>query len=40
MLAAYFNFEIPIVLSLVIIVSILTISILSSLFIKEEKKET
>ena len=38
MLAAYFNFEIPIVLSLIIIISILIISILSSVFIKEENR--
>jgi tellurite resistance protein TerC len=40
MLAAYFNFEIPIVLSLVIIITILIISILASMVIKEEKRET
>ena len=34
MLMAFFNFEIPIVLSLIIIISILLISILSSVFIK------
>ena len=37
MLAAYFNFEIPIVLSLVIIISILLISILASVFIKKNE---
>jgi tellurite resistance protein TerC len=36
MLVAYFNFEIPIVLSLLIIVSILLISILSSVLIKKK----
>jgi hypothetical protein len=36
MLAAYFYFEIPIVLSLVIIISILLISILASVFIKTD----
>ncbi len=36
MLAAYFNFEIPIVLSLVIIVTILLVSILMSVIIKPE----
>jgi tellurite resistance protein TerC len=40
MLAAYFNFEIPIVLSLIIIVSILAISILSSVIIKEDDRKT
>jgi tellurite resistance protein TerC len=35
MLAAYFNFEIPIVVSLLIIVGILLISILASVFIKK-----
>ena len=40
MLAAYFNFEIPIVLSLVIIISILVISILSSVVLKEDDRET
>jgi len=40
MLAAYFNFEIPIVLSLVIIITILVISILASVVIKEENRET
>ena len=40
MLAAYFNFEIPIVLSLVIIITILVISILASVVIKEEDRET
>jgi tellurite resistance protein TerC len=39
MLAAYFNFEIPIVLSLVIIITILVISILASLVIKEGDRE-
>jgi hypothetical protein len=34
MLLAFFNFEIPIVLSLIIIISILLISILSSVFIR------
>ena len=37
MLAAYFNFDIPIVLSLIIIVGILTLSILASVFIKRGK---
>jgi len=37
MLAAYFNFEIHIVLSLVIIISILLISILASVIIKADK---
>jgi integral membrane protein, TerC family len=37
MLASYFHFEIPIVLSLVIIISILLISILASVFIKREQ---
>jgi tellurite resistance protein TerC len=37
MLLAYFSFEIPIVLSLIIIVSILLISILSSVFIKKKQ---
>jgi tellurite resistance protein TerC len=36
MLAAYFHMEIPIVISLTVIVSILVISILASLFIKEK----
>jgi len=36
MLLAYFNFEIPIVLSLIIIISILLISILSSVLIKKK----
>jgi tellurite resistance protein TerC len=36
MLAAYFNFDIPIVLSLIIIISILLISILSSVIFKEK----
>jgi tellurite resistance protein TerC len=40
MLAAYFSFEIPIVLSLVIIIAILVISILASVFIKEENQES
>jgi tellurite resistance protein TerC len=35
MLAGYFHFEIPIVVSLVVIISILLISILASVFIKE-----
>ena len=38
MLLAFFNLEIPIVLSLIIIISILLISILSSVFIKPEEK--
>jgi tellurite resistance protein TerC len=38
MLLAFFHFEIPIVLSLVIIISILLISILSSLFIKPKEE--
>jgi tellurite resistance protein TerC len=37
MLAAYFHFEIPILLSLGIIISILTVSILASVFIKKEE---
>jgi tellurite resistance protein TerC len=37
MLSAYFRFEIPIVTSLGIIISILTISILASVFIKKEE---
>lgn len=37
MLAAYFHFEIPIVISLTVIVSILLISILASVIIKEKK---
>jgi len=37
MLVAYFHFEIPIVLSLVIIISILLISILASVLIKKEQ---
>jgi len=39
MLLAYFNFEIPIVLSLLIIISILLISILASVFLKKENLE-
>jgi len=39
MLAAYFNFEIPIVLSLLIIVGILLISILASVFMKADNPE-
>jgi tellurite resistance protein TerC len=39
MLAAYFNFEIHIVLSLVIIISILVISILASVVIKEKDQK-
>ena len=38
MLVSYFHFEIPIVLSLVIIIFILLISILASVFIKREKQ--
>jgi tellurite resistance protein TerC len=38
MLAAYFKFEIPIVLSLLIIVGILLISIMASVFIKKEQE--
>lgn len=38
MLASYFHFEIPILLSLAIILSILLISILASVFIKEKDK--
>jgi tellurite resistance protein TerC len=38
MLLAFFSFEIPIVLSLIIIVSILLISILSSVLIKQDEK--
>ncbi|MBK7628461.1 MAG: TerC family protein [Bacteroidales bacterium] len=37
MLAAYFEFEIPIVLSLLVIISILVVSILASVVIKEKK---
>jgi tellurite resistance protein TerC len=37
MLLAFFNFEIPIVLSLITIISILLISILSSVFIRPRK---
>lgn len=37
MLAAYFNFEIPIVLSLLVIVSILTLSILASVLIRKKE---
>lgn len=37
MLAAYFEFEIPIVLSLFVIVGILTLSILASVIIREKK---
>jgi len=37
MLAAYFEFEIPIVLSLLVIISILVISILASVVLKEKK---
>jgi tellurite resistance protein TerC len=39
MLAAYFNFEIPILISLGVIVSILLISILASVVIKEKVEE-
>jgi tellurite resistance protein TerC len=39
MLAAYFTFEIPILLSLAIIISILTISILASVVIKNKNPE-
>lgn len=39
MLAAYFHFEIPILISLAIIVSILLISILASVIIKEKVEE-
>ncbi|HEX2969530.1 MAG TPA: TerC family protein [Bacteroidales bacterium] len=39
MLAAYFNFEIPILISLGIIISILLISILASVVIKEKKDQ-
>ncbi len=39
MLVSFFNFEIPIVLSLLIILGLLLISILASLIIKEEKPE-
>jgi len=39
MLAAYFNLEIPIVLSLVIIITILVISILASVVIKENDRK-
>jgi len=37
MLAAYFEFEIPIVLSLIVIVGILTLSILASVIIREKE---
>lgn len=37
MLAAYFNFEIPIVLSLLVIISILAFSILASVFIRKKE---
>jgi tellurite resistance protein TerC len=40
MLIAYFNFEIPIVLSLLIIISILLISILASVFIKNKTDQS
>jgi tellurite resistance protein TerC len=40
MLLAFFNFEIPIVLSLIIIISILLISILSSVLIRPGEKES
>jgi tellurite resistance protein TerC len=39
MLAAYFDFEIPIPVSLLVIISILMVSILASVFIKEKKEE-
>lgn len=39
MLASYFHFEIPIILSLAIILSILLISILASVIIKEKDKD-
>jgi tellurite resistance protein TerC len=39
MLMSFFNFEIPIVLSLIIIVSILLVSILSSVFIRPGEKQ-
>lgn len=39
MLAAFFNFEIPILLSLAIIILILAISILASIVIKEKKED-
>lgn len=38
MLLAFFHFEIPIVLSLIIIISILLISVLSSVFIKPREE--
>jgi tellurite resistance protein TerC len=38
MLAAYLKFEIPIVLSLIIIISILVMSILASVIIKEKTR--
>ena len=38
MLASFFHFEIPIVISLGIIISILLVSILASVFIKREEK--
>ena len=38
MLASYFHYEIPIITSLVIIISILLVSILASVFIKKEEK--
>jgi tellurite resistance protein TerC len=40
MLASYFHFELPIILSLTIIVSILLISILASLIIKKKESRT
>jgi tellurite resistance protein TerC len=40
MLLAFFNFEIPIVLSLLIIISILLISILSSVLIRPEERKS
>jgi tellurite resistance protein TerC len=39
MLVSYFHFEIPIILSLVIIISILLVSILASVFIKKSSSE-
>jgi tellurite resistance protein TerC len=40
MLAAFFKFEIPIALSLIIIITILVLSILASVFIKENGRNT
>jgi hypothetical protein len=38
MLASFFHFEIPIIISLGIILSILLISVLASVFIKKEEE--